>query len=146
MTSAAPTVEVGKTTYHEPTGFSKTMSWVKHFARKRTFGFIAGLFCVFIVLVAIGAATGLLTPYDPTAVHGADRLLPIGSYSIDGTRLYLLGTDEFGRDVFDPVIADGFSAARPPRPMSPRFRCHVACPCRTTSARPIGRTTCAGRW
>ncbi len=104
MTSAAPTVEVGKSTYHEPTGFSKTMGGIKHFARKRTFGFIAGLFCVFIVLVAIGAATGILTPYDPTAVHGADRLLPVGSYSVDGTRLYLLGTDEFGRDVFSRLM------------------------------------------
>lgn len=104
MTSAAPTVEVGKSTYHERTGFSKTMGGIKHFARKRTFGFIAGLFCVFIVLIAIGAATGILTPYDPTAVHGADRLLPVGSYSVDGTRLYLLGTDEFGRDVFSRLM------------------------------------------
>ncbi len=104
MTSAAPTVQVGQSTYHEPSGFSKTMSGIKHFARKRTFGFIAGLFCLLIVFIAIGAATGILTPYNPTAVHGADRLLPMGSYSLDGTRFYLLGTDEFGRDVFSRLM------------------------------------------
>lgn len=104
MTSAAPTVQVGKSAYHEPGGAAKAWSWIKRFARKRTFGFVAGVFCLVIVLIAIGAATGLLTPFNPTAVHGADRLLPIGSYSKDGTRFYLLGTDEFGRDVFSRLM------------------------------------------
>lgn len=104
MASAAPSVQVGKATYHEPSGLSRSWAWIKRFARKRTFGFVAGVFCLLIVLVAIGAATGLLTPYDPTAVHGADRLLPMGSYSLDNTRFYLLGTDEYGRDVFSRLM------------------------------------------
>lgn len=104
MASAAPSVQVGSAVYHEPTGLSRSWAWIKRFARKRTFGFVAGVFCLLVVVIAIGAATGLLTPYDPTAVHGADRLLPIGSYSKDATRFYLLGTDEFGRDVFSRLM------------------------------------------
>ena len=104
MASAAPSVQVGKAAFREPNGFSRSWAWIKRFARKRTFGFVAGVFCAVIVLAAFGAATGLLTPYDPTQVHGADRLLPIGSSSRDGARFYLLGTDEYGRDVFSRLM------------------------------------------
>lgn len=104
MASAAPSVRVGAAAYHEPGGLTRSWGWIKRFARKRTFGFVAGVFCLLVVFIAIGAAIGLLTPYDPTAVHGADRLLPIDSASRDGTRYYLLGTDEFGRDVFSRLM------------------------------------------
>ncbi|MBM4410678.1 MAG: ABC transporter permease [Chloroflexi bacterium] len=104
MASAAPTVQIGQSAYSEASRLTKSWTWIKRFARKRTLGFIAGLFCVFVVFVAIGAGTGLLTPYDPTRVHGADRLLGVGSYSMDGTRFYILGTDEYGRDVFSRLV------------------------------------------
>lgn len=104
MASAAPSVRVGAAAYHEPNAFTRSWDWVKRFARKRTFGFVAGIFCILVVFIALGAAIGLLTPYDPTAVHGADRLLPLNSASRDGTRYYLLGTDEYGRDVFSRLM------------------------------------------
>lgn len=104
MASAAPSVQVGAKAFEEPSGLARSWSWIKRFARKRTFGFIAGVFCLLILLIAVGAAVGVLTPYNPTAVHGADRLLPMGSYSRDGARFYLLGTDEFGRDVFSRLM------------------------------------------
>lgn len=104
MASVAPTIQVGKSSSSGANRLERSWKWIKRFARKRTFGFIAGLFCMLVVLIAIGAATGLLTPHDPTKVHGADRLLGMWSYSLDGTRFYILGTDEYGRDTFSRLM------------------------------------------
>lgn len=49
-----------------------------------------------IILVALLA--DYLAPYDPLTFHPADRLLPPGT---DG---YLLGTDQFGRDILSRLI------------------------------------------
>jgi len=59
----------------------------------------AGLLGLLGVSVLTAAALGaeLLAPFDPLEQHAADRLLPPG-------RVYLLGTDELGRDLLSRII------------------------------------------
>ena len=70
------------------------------FSRRRPLGAISGFMCIVVLLIAIGAWQGVLVPNDPIITHGADRLLPFGSSSVDGERYYILGTDDLGRDMF----------------------------------------------
>lgn len=76
------------------------------FARRRPLGAVSGVICVLILLIAIGAQLGILLPHDPIDVNGRDRLLGVWSHSYDGTKLYILGTDDLGRDMFSR-LAEG---------------------------------------
>lgn len=62
---------------------------------------------VVTVLVVLGGLAGLLgvLPHDPVAQQASDRLQPPS-----GT--YLMGTDEFGRDVFSRVLSGVFASLR----------------------------------
>lgn len=79
---------------------SKTL----RFARRRPLGAISGAICLVILIVALGAYTQILILHDPIQPHGADRLLPFFSTSADGERFYILGTDNFGRDMFSRLV------------------------------------------
>ncbi|MEM7258022.1 MAG: ABC transporter permease [Pseudomonadota bacterium] len=59
----------------------------------------AGFIGFFIVVVLIGSAlfAEFLAPYDPTRMGAGKRFLPPGGD-------YLLGTDEFGRDMFSRIL------------------------------------------
>lgn len=59
----------------------------------------AGFIGVLIVIVLIGAAlfAEQLAPFDPTRMGAGKRFLPPGGD-------YLLGTDEFGRDMFSRIL------------------------------------------
>lgn len=59
----------------------------------------AGFIGFFIVVVLIGSAlfAEYLAPYDPTRMGAGKRFLPPGGD-------YLLGTDEFGRDMFSRIL------------------------------------------
>jgi peptide/nickel transport system permease protein len=58
---------------------------------------IGGAIVGFVVLCA--AAGALWTPFDPLRINIRDRLVP------PGTGSYVLGTDEFGRDVLSRLLA-----------------------------------------
>lgn len=74
------------------------------FTRRRPLGAISGLLCIVIFIVAIGAATGTFVPYDPIEINARDRLAPIWSDSNDGSKFFILGTDDLGRDMFSRII------------------------------------------
>jgi len=62
---------------------------------------IATILLTAIALFAIFAP--YLTPFDPLQQHLRFRLLPPGSSYSDG-RIFLLGTDQFGRDAFSRLL------------------------------------------
>jgi len=57
----------------------------------------AALVLIIIIMSAIGS---FFTPYDPLQIESSQRFLPPGSE-------HLLGTDNFGRDIFSRVINGG---------------------------------------
>jgi peptide/nickel transport system permease protein len=59
---------------------------------------IAILGLIIVLMVAFAAVTApFISPYDPNEIHATDRLVPPGTS-------YLLGTDEFGRDIFSRLL------------------------------------------
>ncbi len=56
-----------------------------------------------LILGAVAVAAPLIAPYPPTEQHLSDRFQPSG-------RAYLLGTDNFGRDIFSRIIYGSRSA------------------------------------
>ena len=59
---------------------------------------IAILGLIIVLMVVFAAVTApIISPYDPNEIHAADRLVPPGTS-------YLLGTDEFGRDIFSRLL------------------------------------------
>lgn len=85
-------------------------------ARKQPLGFAGGLVVLAMVVMAIFAPW--LAPFDPEQANFADMLVGPGSASEMGEGFFLLGTDQFGRDLFSRIIFGartaltvGFSAA-----------------------------------
>ncbi len=83
--------------------------FVRQFSRNRT-GLI-GLFGV-LILVAFTLLTPLIAPVDPDVVDVGEKLLAPGWHAVgDGAkgpdRLFLLGTDQYGRDLFSRVLYGG---------------------------------------
>ncbi len=74
------------------------------FAKRRPMGAVSGVMCVLILITAIGAWTGAFVPYDPIELNARDRLAPIWSESNDGSKFFILGTDDIGRDMFSRII------------------------------------------
>ncbi|MBM3140558.1 MAG: ABC transporter permease [Chloroflexi bacterium] len=74
------------------------------FTRHYPLGAISGVVSVLALLIAIGAWSGWILPYDPVVFRGADRLLGIWETSRDGTRFYALGTDNLGRDMLSRML------------------------------------------
>jgi len=70
-----------------------TIVW--RWARRQPFGAVCGLILLVILLVAVFA--DLVSPYDPLLNDFANMLTPPGSQ-------FLLGTDQFGRDVLSRII------------------------------------------
>lgn len=71
-------------------------------ARKQPLGFAGGLVVLAMVFMAVFAPW--LAPFDPEQANFADMLVPPGSYSEMGEGFFLLGTDQFGRDLFSRII------------------------------------------
>ena len=71
--------------------------------RFRRANFIIGLVIVAtVILTAILSA--FWTPYDPSAISPSEVLLPTGSPG------HILGTDQFGRDVFSQIMVGSQNA------------------------------------
>lgn len=83
---------------------AKTLAWSWKFTRKRPLGAVSGVACIIIVATAILAWTGVIIPHDPIQTRGADRFMTPFSTSMDGERLYILGTDNLGRDIFSRLM------------------------------------------
>lgn len=60
-------------------------------------GLVGAALTVVVVVAALAALLGL-TPYDPVSQRPADRFQPPGA-------AYLMGTDQFGRDILSRVMA-----------------------------------------
>lgn len=71
-------------------------------ARKQPLGFAGGLVVLAMVFMAVFAPW--LAPFDPEQANFADMLVPPGSTSEMGEGFFLLGTDQFGRDLFSRII------------------------------------------
>ena len=82
-------------------------TWVQRtwseFSESRTAVFALGLVVVLIVLALIAPWITPQNPYDLTQLNIMDNMLPPGDRSLDG-KLYLLGTDEQGRDMLSAMI------------------------------------------
>lgn len=73
---------------------SNRQRFIRAFMRNR----IAVLGVIIVVLMVFSAVLApLIAPYDPNEIHPVDRLKPPSGQ-------YLLGTDEFGRDLFSRLL------------------------------------------
>lgn len=70
------------------------------FARKQPLGFAGMLVVLLFIILAIFAPW--LSPFDPEASSYEHMLAPPGTLSDEGT--FILGTDDFGRDVLTRII------------------------------------------
>jgi peptide/nickel transport system permease protein len=96
-----PQIGLGR---QERSAGSRFAGWLLKFARQQPLGFISGILSLFALIVAIGAWQGVFVPYDPIRFHGADRLVGPLTTSADGSRFYVLGTDQLGRDMLSRLI------------------------------------------
>lgn len=76
---------------------SLTRAALRAFVRHRTG--MAGLILV-LAMAALALAAPWLAPYDPVAMHSADRFAAPSA-------AYLMGADEFGRDIWSRVLYGG---------------------------------------
>ena len=109
LDSARDAEEIAKRRYLESTGRRRFVRFWSDFIRRRPLG-TAGAALIIVMLLA-AAFADVVAPYDPTAIDFADLLLPPSPE-------HLLGTDNFGRDVFSRVVfgsrtalAVGFTAS-----------------------------------
>ena len=87
--------EIARRRFVESTGRRRFMRFWGDFIRRRPLGTFGAVLIVVMLLAA--AFAEVVAPYDPTEINFADLLLPP---SPD----HLLGTDNFGRDVFSRVV------------------------------------------
>lgn len=89
----------------EPSRLSRWWRWTKWFFTHKPLGAVSAVVSLFMVIVAVGAFTGIIVPQDPIKVNGADRLMGFMSESlrVEG-QTYIFGTDELGRDMFSRIV------------------------------------------
>jgi peptide/nickel transport system permease protein len=95
LESAHDAEELAKRRYLESTGRRRFVRFWRDFVRRRPLG-TAGAVLIAIMLIA-AAFAHVIAPYDPTAINFVDLLKPPAPD-------HLLGTDNFGRDVFSRVV------------------------------------------
>jgi len=83
-------------------GRKSLLSGIGRMARKQPLGFTGGLIVLLMVLMAVFA--DLIAPFDPVQTNFADMLVPPGSESMMSDGTFILGTDQFGRDLFSRII------------------------------------------
>ena len=74
------------------------------FAKRNPLGAFAGVLCLLTLLAAIGGWTGWLLTHNPERFRGADRLIGFFGESKVGEPMYILGTDDLGRDMWSRLI------------------------------------------
>jgi len=96
------TAQIAQTVLDTPTRRERTKaSNVRWIIRRNPLGVIALTVVLVIILTAILA--DVIAPYSPTEIHQGYTLAPIGTETEDG-RVFLLGTDEAGRDEFSRLV------------------------------------------
>ncbi|HJW49344.1 MAG TPA: ABC transporter permease [Candidatus Limnocylindria bacterium] len=95
LDSARDADAVAKRRYLESSGRRRFARFWGDFVRRRPLGTFGAVLIVVMLLAA--AFADIVAPYDPTAIDFADLLLPPSPE-------HLLGTDNFGRDVFSRVV------------------------------------------
>src|SRR5229473_5132195 len=76
-----------------PVAVKRRPSWMRQLLRQRLA--LTGL-CLVALFVLVAIVGGWVAPFSFSAQHARDRLQPPSS-------TYLLGTDEFGRDLLSPI-------------------------------------------
>ena len=104
MVAERRALEVVEREFAEPTAFARAVQPLWKFAKQHPLGAFCGVLYLLSVAIAIGAWSGVILPHAPNEFKGVDRLLTIGSYSRDGERFFLLGTDNLGRDMFSRLL------------------------------------------
>jgi peptide/nickel transport system permease protein len=92
---------VGKTIQIDRSSFRARMRYAVTSLRRSPVGMLGFLLVVIILFLAIFGST--IAPFDPTQHHLRDRYKPPGHESEVG--LFLLGTDQLGRDILSRIIA-----------------------------------------
>lgn len=93
------TAEMSKTrkpTIERRLGLEQSMFWTTFFHTLRAPGGTAGIAIILIYLLMAVFAPAI-SPYDPLEMHKGEQFLP-------PSRVYLFGSDEFGRDVLSRTI------------------------------------------
>jgi len=79
-----------------------TKTW--KFAKRNPLGAFAGVLCFLTLFAAVGGWAGFLLTHDPERFRGADRLIGFFGESKVGEPMYILGTDDLGRDMWSRLI------------------------------------------
>jgi len=87
--------EIARRRYLEDTGRRRFARFVVDFVRRRPLGTAGATLIIVMVIAAVFAH--VIAPYDPVATSFVDFLEPPGPE-------HLLGTDNFGRDIFSRII------------------------------------------
>jgi peptide/nickel transport system permease protein len=73
----------------------RVFTWIASFSKSKPIGAVSA--AILLLLLVIAVIAPLIAPYSPTENHPADRLTSPGGE-------YLLGTDQFGRDVLSRIL------------------------------------------
>ncbi len=88
-----------------PTRLSRALKWLRWFAIHKPLGFVSGVVTILMITIALLAWGGWIVPYDPIQINGVDRMKGFMSTAVkDPDKLYVLGTDELGRDILSRLI------------------------------------------
>ncbi len=88
----------------QPSRLMRTVKWLAWFFRHKPLGAISSVIALGMVLIAVGAWTGWILPHDTIKTSGADRLAGFMETSVAGDKLWILGTDHLGRDMFSRLL------------------------------------------
>lgn len=75
--------------------FLDTLKWLLRFPRRKPLGAVGGAFVLVLILTALFA--NFIAPYNFSKISGRERL-------VGPSQSHIMGTDEFGRDVFSRVV------------------------------------------
>ncbi len=88
-----------------PSRLSRSLKWLGWFATHKPLGFVSGVATLLLITIALLAWGGWIVPYDPIQINGVDRMKGFMSTAQrDPDKLYVLGTDELGRDILSRLI------------------------------------------
>lgn len=80
--------------------YAQVMDFIKQYKRNKAA--VAGFFIV-VMLLSMAAFAPFIAQYPPTIQNLADRLIP-PMWDAKGVTSHILGTDDFGRDLFSRII------------------------------------------
>ena len=88
----------------QPSRLVRTLKWLGWFFRHKPLGAVSSVIALGMVVIAVGAWSGLILPHDTIKTSGVDRLAGFMTTSADGQSLWIFGTDHLGRDMFSRLL------------------------------------------